>query len=118
MGVKGPVDTKIDKNAVSELIVFANQHKNAIAEDAEVIRTLCRQMEEEESLKGGDGEAIRAAFHTIADGCNKLEASTTYISTKLNEKLAVMIQMGKGATTASATETAQKVNKQIGVFKE
>lgn len=118
MATKGPMNTKIDKNAVNELIVYANQYKQSVSESVEVIRTYCRQMEEEESLKGGDGESIRASFKTIADACNRLETSISYIVTKLNEKLEYMIKLNKGSAAANASESAQKAQRNMGVFKK
>lgn len=118
MGAKGPVDTKIDTNALNEVIVFANQYRQDVTDRADTIRKLCRQMEENETLKGGDGEVIRENFMKIAQGCNNLDSSTEKISKVLNDRLGKAIEMYHGKAVGSTAEDAQKAAKKVGVLKE
>ena len=59
MSTKGPIDARIDVGALNEVIVYANQYRQEVSAKADAIRTVCRKMEDEESLKGGDGDHIR-----------------------------------------------------------
>lgn len=114
--MKGQLDTVIDGPALNEIIVFANQLKQDCVEKAEHIRKICMSMEEEESLKGGDGDVIRENFKTIASGINKLERSITYIVSKLNTSLEYVTKMYAGKNTAAATEAAAGASKKAGIF--
>ncbi len=118
MGNKGPVDVVLDIPAINEIIVFANTYKQEVAEKADTIRTLCKQMSENESLSGGDGEEIKANFQVIANGCNQLEQSVDKIVSVLNNKLGTMLKMNKGTTTAASSDAAKKASKNMGVLKE
>ena len=118
MGNKGPLDVVLDIPAINEIIVFANQFKQEVSEKADTIRTLCKQMTENESLNGGDGEEIKANFQSIATGCNQLEQSVDKVVSVLNNKLEKMIQMNKGTTTAASSEAAKKASQNMGVLKE
>lgn len=118
MGNKGPVDTKIDVGALNEVIVFANQYRHEVSAKADEIRTVCRKMEEEESLKGGDGDHIRECFATIAQGCNQLDRSTEKIVSVLNEKLSVAIQMRHGQTSNAVSDSTAAAARNVGAYKE
>lgn len=118
MGAKGPLDVVLDIPAVNEIIVFANQYKMDVAEKADHIRTLCKQMTDNESLQGGDGEEIKANFAIIANGCNQLEQSVDKIVSVLNNRLETMIKMNKGTTTANSSDAAKKAASNMGVLKE
>jgi len=118
MANKGLLDTKIDVQALNEIIIFANRYRSEVTDNVERIRTLCKRMEEEESLKGGDGDQIRANFEKIASGCNQLDKSTEFIVKQLNEKLGVAIKMRHGATTSASTETVAQAANKTGVLKE
>lgn len=118
MGNKGPVDVVLDIPAINEIIVFANQYKQEVSDKADTIRTLCKQMDENESLNGGDGERIKANFRDIAAGCNQLERSVDKIVNVLNSKLETMIKMNKGTTTAAATDATKAAKSNMGVLKE
>lgn len=118
MGTKGPLNVVLDIPAINEIIVFANQYKMDISEKTEHIRTLCKQMTDNETLSGGDGEEIKANFGIIANGCNQLEQSVDKIVSVLNNRLEKMIQMNKGKTTANATDAAKKASSNMGVLKE
>jgi methyl-accepting chemotaxis protein len=118
MGAKGPLDVVLDIPAVNEIIVFANQYKAEVSEHVSAIRSLCKQMTDNESLNGGDGEEIKANFVVISNGCSQLESSIEKIVTILNQRLEKMIQMNKGKTTAEATEAANKAAKNMNIIKE
>lgn len=118
MGNKGALNVVLDIPAINEIIVFANQYKQDVSEKTDLIRTLCRQMSENETLSGGDGEEIKANFQTIAQGCAQLETSVEKIVSVLNTKLEKMIQMNKGTTTAASSEAAKKASQNMGVLKE
>lgn len=118
MGNKGPLDVVLDIPAINEIIVFANQYKQEVSEKADTIRTLCKQMSDNESLSGGDGEEIKANFQIIASGCNQLESSVDKIVSVLNSRLETMIRMNKGQTTAQSSEDAKKASSKMGVLKE
>jgi hypothetical protein len=118
MAGKGPLDVVLDIPAINEIIVFANQYKQEVSEKADTIRTLCKQMTENESLNGGDGEEIKASFKEIAKGCNQLEQSVDHIVAVLNSKLDTMIKMNKGTTTGAASDEAKKASNSMGVLKE
>lgn len=118
MAGKGPLDTKIDTAALAEVIVFGNQYRQDVSQRSADIRRICKQMEDEESLKGGDGDVIRENFAMIAVGCKQLDDSTQFITKVLNEKLGVAIHMRHGQTVGSSGDNMQKAVKQAGVFKE
>lgn len=118
MAVKGAVDTKLDPNALAGLIVFANRYQEEVNAAAEEIRTICRGMEDEESLKGGDGDAIRQEFATIATGYVNIENSVAYIVKVLNEKLKVVIDMQKGSTVADSQDQVAAAAKNAGALKK
>lgn len=118
MGAKGPLDVVLDIPAINEIIVFANQFKQEVNEHSSAIRNLCKQMTDDESLNGGDGEIIKANFKVIADGCTQLENSIEKIVTILNQRLEKLIQMNKGKTTADSTEAASKAAKNMNIVKE
>ncbi len=118
MAGKGPVDVVFDLPAVNEIIVFANKYKDDVQTSADEIRTICKQMSENESLSGGDGEEIKANFQQIANGCNHLEKSVETIVKVLNDRLESMIKMGKGTTTANSSDAAKKASSNLGVLKE
>ena len=114
MSTKGPIDARIDVGALNEVIVYANQYRPEVSAKADAIRTVCRKMEDEESLKGGDGDHIRECFATIAKGCNQLDKSTEKIVAVLNDKLATAIGMRHGATSNAASEAVTSANKKVG----
>lgn len=116
MGDFSNLNTKIDIQALNEVIVFANQYRQQVEEQTTIIRTVCLQMEQEESLVGGDGDVIREAFKSIAEGTAKLEASVNYITKQLNTKLGSAIQMRKGTTVGDAQDAMKKANQNMGVL--
>lgn len=118
MGTKGPLDVVTDGPAINEIIVFANQYRQEVTEQAERICQLCQQMTDNESLNGGDGEEIKANFKTIASGCKQLEASAKNIVDNLNKNLESIIKMSKGTTTAASTDAAKKAAAGMGVLKK
>lgn len=118
MAGKGPLDTKIDTGALNEVIVFANQYRIEVSQRAQDIRRICAQMEDEESLKGGDGDVIRENFAKIAAGCNNLDKSTQFIAKQLNERLGHAIEMRHGKSIGSSTESIDKAAQKTGIFKE
>lgn len=118
MGAKGPVNTKIDTNALNEVIVFANQYRQEVTDRVDTIRKLCRQMEDNETLKGGDGEVIRENFMVIAQGCNNLDSSMEKIVKVLNDRLGKAIEMYHGKAVGSTTDDASKASRKVGVMKE
>lgn len=118
MATKGPLNVVLDIPAINEIIVFANQYKQEVSEKADTIRTLCKQMTDNESLSGGDGEEIKANFQVIANGCNQLEQSVEKIVSVLNSRLEKMIKMNKGTTTADSSESTKKASASMGVLKE
>lgn len=115
---KGPMDVKLDGSAVSEIIVYANGFKRDVDERAQQIREICSKMTENETLQGGDGEEIKAAFKAIAAGCQNIETSTATIVAGLNTKLEKIIEMTKGKSTAEALEAAQAAAKNMGAVKK
>lgn len=116
MAGKGPLDTKIDTGALNEVIVFANQYRIDVSQKAQDIRRICASMEEEESLKGGDGDVIRENFAKIAVGCNNLDKSTQYIAKQLNERLGHAIEMRHGKSVAGSTDSINQATQKQGVF--
>lgn len=114
MSAKGPIDARIDVGALNEVIVYANQYRQEVSSKADAIRTVCRKMEDEESLKGGDGDRIRECFATIAKGCNQLDKSTEKIVSVLNDKLSTAIKMRHGQTTNAATDSTTAATKKVG----
>lgn len=119
MSTKGNMDTKLDAGALNEIVVFANMNQREIASEAQEIITICRQMEDEESLKGGDGETFRAAFSDIAKGANKIAKSTEQISEILDKRLGQLIELNKDKFAGSAKEqTATAANKAGVMAKE
>ena len=114
MSTKGPIDARIDAGALNEVIIYANQYRQEVSAKADAIRTVCRKMEDEETLKGGDGDHIRECFVTIAKGCNQLDKSTEKIVAVLNDKLATVIGMRHEQTTFHASEAVTAANKKVG----
>lgn len=114
--MKGELDMVADGPALNEIIVFANQLKQDCSEKAEHIRRICLSMEDEESLKGGDGDVIRENFKQIASGINKLEGSITFIVSKLNTSLEAVTRMYAGKNTAASTEAVNAAAKKTGIF--
>lgn len=114
MSTKGPIDARIDAGALNEIIVYANQYRQEVAAKADAIRTVCRKMEDEESLKGGDGDHIRECFVTLAKGCNQLDKSTEKIVAVLNDKLAVVVGMRHEEISKVASEAVTSANKKVG----
>lgn len=118
MGAKGAVDTTIDVNELSGLIVFANRYSEEVSSASDEIRSICRSMEDEESLKGGDGDEIREQFAAIAQGCQNIDKSVKYIVSTLNEKLQKALQMNKGKTSAESGDAIQAAVNKAGVLKK
>lgn len=118
MAVKGTVNTVIDSQALASIIVFSNRYVEEVREAADEIRSLCRGMEDEESLKGGDGEQFRESFATIATACNNLESSISYINKVLNEKLGTALGMNKGKTSAESADSIKAASNKTGVLKK
>jgi hypothetical protein len=118
MANKGPEHLKLDPVAMNEIIVFANQYRQDLEEKATEIATICKRMEEEESLKGGDGDLIRENFAKISVGCTNIKSSTERIITALNAGLEKLIEASKGRTVASAAEKMQSATQKAGVLKE
>lgn len=118
MSNMGPLDVVLDKSAINEIIVFANGYRQGILQSVDTITSLCQQMNEDESLNGGDGEDIKASFRTIAAGCNKLEKSVQRIVDNLNVSLQGILDMDKGKTTATSTESAKAAANNMGVLKK
>lgn len=113
---KGPVDTKIDTAALNEIIIFANQYKNDLDEKATEISNICDTMKSDESLAGGSGENIRAAFEAISVATSKLKESTEKIASSLDETLGKALEAGKDAQARSVEETATAKAKKAGVY--
>lgn len=118
MAGKGPIDVVVDAPSLSEIIVFVNRSRFTITDEADSIRAICKQMSDNKSLSGGDGEEIKNNFKIIADGCQNLVKSFDHISAVLNERLSVLTQMNKGKITAESTEEAKKAAKKMGVLKK
>ncbi len=114
--MKGSLDMVADGPALNEIIVFANQLKQDCSEKAEHIRKICLNMEEEESLAGGDGDVIRENFKKMSTSITKLEGSVTYIVQKLNVNLEAVTKMYAGKNTAAATDAADAATKKTGIF--
>ena len=118
MAGKGPVDTVIDTGALNELIVYAGQYKADLDDAAREIIELCKKMEEEESLKGGDGDAIRENFREISKMATNLMQSVNYIHKVLNDKLGNAINMRHGQTVGDSSEAIKKAASKTGVMKK
>lgn len=118
MAVKGAVDTKLDPNALASLVVFINRYQDEVNTASTEVRTICRKMEDEETLKGGDGEIIRQEFATIASGFVNIENSVHYVVKVLNDKLKSVIDMNKGTTTADSQDQVNSAAKKAGTFKK
>lgn len=114
--MKGELDMVADGPALNEIIVFANQLKQDCDEKAEHIRKICLQMEDEESLKGGDGDVIRENFKQTAAGISKLESSVSFIVSKLNSNLEAVTKMYAGKNTQGSTEAVNAAAKKTGMF--
>lgn len=118
MGLKGSSNAVLDASAMNEVIVFANQYKRDVQGDAEQIQAICRTMEDEESLKGGDGENIRANFITISKGCENMVKSMDEITKYLNDVLYKILATKQGKSDMGATEAAAKAAAAAGVNKK
>lgn len=118
MANKGPLDVVTDGPAINEIIVFANQYRQDILENCQIIQDECKKCTEDDSLNGGDGEEIKANFMVIASGCRKLEESVKSIVDNLNKNLEVIIKMSKGTTLGSSTESAKKAAAGMNVMKK
>lgn len=118
MGVKGSTDTKLDSAALNEIVVYSNMYAREVEQAADEIRTVCRKMEDEESLKGGDGDAIRANFELIAKGATHISRSAQEISKILDDKLGTIIKMNKGSYSDASGEAAKKAADAAGVVKK
>lgn len=114
--MKGSLDMVADGPALNEIIVFANQLKQDCSEKAEHIRKICLNMEEEESLAGGDGDVIRENFKKVATGINKLEGSISYIVSKLNTNLEAVTRMYAGKNTQASSDAADAASKKTGIY--
>jgi len=118
MAVKGTVNTSIDVNELSSLIVFAKRYADEVSQASDEVRTLCRGMAEEESLKGGDGENFRNQFAQIATAYSNIDKSIQYIVTTLNEKLKKALTMTKNSSSAASADMAAAAAKKAGVLKK
>lgn len=118
MGVKGSVNTSIDVNELSSLIVFAKRYADEVEQASDEVRTLCRGMAEEESLKGGDGENFRAQFGQIATAYSNIDKSVQYITRTLNEKLKKALEMAKNSSSAASEDAAHQAATKAGVLKK
>lgn len=118
MAATGMSQIKLSTESLDELIVFSNKYRQEVSNSADEIMKICRQMEENEALKGGDGDQIRENFATIAVACKGLNESTTYISKILNDRLKKAIDMTKNRTGASSEEAIKKASSKTGVFKK
>ena len=114
--LQSSVNISID--AMNELIVATNMYRQEVDKAADEIRLICQQMEDDESLKGGDGDLIRENFKAISVSCRGLHDSTKYIAGVLNGKLSHAIKMMEGRTAAASTEAIQQANAKTGVFKK
>lgn len=112
------VVAKIDAEALTGIIVFFNSYRQLVEDNCEKIRAICHSMETEESLSGGDGDAIREAFADISDGCAPLVRSINNISKVLNEKLEVAVNMRHGKSVGDAGTAAKDAAKNVGVLKK
>lgn len=115
---KGPLDTKIDLSTLNTIIVFANQFSRDCGDRSEDIITICRKMETEESLAGGDGEEIRKSFEEIAKGAAHIGKSAKQISKILDSKLGKGLDLKKGHYSAQAMEETSKAADSAGVIKK
>lgn len=115
MAIKG-LNTKIDVDALTSIIVFANSYRDTVAEQANDIKTVCKQMADCEYLDGGDGTVIRETFASISVGCTNLEKSMDEISKVLNDKLEKAIKMRHGSTLGDSQDAAAKANRKVGVL--
>lgn len=118
MGVKGAVNTTIDVNELSSLIVFAKRYSEEVSAASEEIRTLCRGMAEEESLKGGDGEQLREQFAKIGTAYGEIDKSVQYIVKTLNDKLKSALEMTHTTASSQSEDAINTAAKNAGVFKK
>lgn len=118
MAVKGAVNTAIDVNELSSLIVFAKRYSDEVSSASDEIRTLCRGMAEEESLKGGDGEMLREQFAKIGTACSSIDKSVQYIVEVLNEKLKDALQMTHATASSQSEDAINTAAKKAGVLKK
>lgn len=118
MAAKGTVNTTVDPNALASIIVFAGRYRDEVTNATNEIRSICRNMQEEKSLVGGDGDAIRESFKQIAEGCKNVDSSLQNILNTLNTKLTTAIAMTKGSTLGTSQEDIDKATKKAGVLKK
>lgn len=118
MAVKGAVNTSIDVNELSSLIVFARRYAEEVGAASDEIRTLCAGMAEEESLKGGDGEMIREQFAKIGTACASIDKSVQYIVRVLNDKLKTSLQMTHTTASSTSEDAISSASKKAGMFKK
>lgn len=115
----GKGNFKFDVKSLSEIIVQANMYKQTVVDSSTQIRALCKQMEEEESLAGGDGEEFREAFVKLGTGMVRLEESISNVVSVLDEKLSlIMEKMTSGHATGSTTEDVAAASKKAGFMKK
>ena len=118
MSTKGKLDTIVDAPALQEIIVSANRLRQECTKSADNIRKVCLNMEEEESLKGGDGDIIREAFASISSGVTNLEKSLSFVTQTLNNNLEKILKMVAGKSTGAMQEETQAATKKMGIFKK
>ena len=112
------LSTTIDVDALTAIIVFANNYKTVVENNSDQIRAICANMESNESLKGGDGEIIRENFASLSKGCVNLKRSMEAVSKVLNEKLEVAIKMRHGKSVGDSTDKAKQAVSGMGVLKK
>ena len=118
MGAKGSTDTKLDSAALNEIVVYSNVYSREVGQQSTEIQTICRKMEDDESLKGGDGEGIRQNFELIAKGAKHMSASAAEISKILDDKLGTIINMNKGKFSDAANDAAKKAADAAGAVRK
>lgn len=111
-------NVKINTDSLNEVIVFSNRYRQEVDRAADEIKMICGQMEDDASLKGGDGDLIRENFRTIAIACDGLRESTEKISAVLNDKLVKAIAQTKGMNAAASTEAINKAARKAGTLKK
>lgn len=108
---------KLNVDTLNSLIVLTNKYRQDVDKAADEIRLICQQMEDNESLKGGDGDLIRENFKNLSIACKGLYVSTAYIGKALNGRLADTIEKAaKGKN--SGGDAASKAAAKVGVYKK
>lgn len=112
------LDTTVDTAVLNGLIVSGNMFCKDTLEISDSISTIARKMEDDESLKGGDGDQIRESFSQIAVGAKNVSKSAKQITHVLNDKLDKALKAKQGRFGADSSSQAKTATAKAGIQKK